>query len=296
LRAANDTLNQAEQRNLYLRSLLNQYRAALPGAAGDPADDSSGMTSRTASQLAALKAQLAELQGRYTDRYPDILRLKQQISELEEHQPTAVSTPTTSAKITGDESAPILQLRSELSANEFQIKSEKAKIRQLEEQIEAYQLRLNATPTRQQQAAAVTRDYDQSRTYYETLLSKKLQSEMATNLEMRRQGEQFHMIDPPNLPSRPYWPNRLAFSFGGLAAGLALGLAMAVLLELLNSRVNQEVELVEFFGSGYVLALPAFTTEIEAARAYRSRIREFVAAGVLAAVIPFVTMMSYLKQ
>lgn len=104
------------------------------------------------------------------------------------------------------------------------------------------------------------------------------------------------MIDPPNLPSRPYWPNRLAFSFVGLATGLAVGVALTLLLELLSPRLNQESELGEFIGSGYVLALPAFETEHEHAHAHKRLIREAVAAGLLAAIIPAVTILSHLRQ
>ena len=300
LQAANDTLNQTEQRNLYLRSLLRQYQTfEAPSAA-----DGGPSTAPTAqAQLAALRAQLAEMQGRYTGRYPDILRVKQQIAELEAQQIRDASSSTAnsdtavkSSALPVDESSPMIQLRSELKANEFQVQSEKARIARLEGQVETYQARLNAMPERDQQAAAVTRDYDQSRTYYETLLSKKLQSEMATNLEKRRQGEQFRMIDPPNLPTRPYWPNRLAFSIGGLATGLAIGLALAMLLDFFKPRLMQQSELAEFVGGGYVLALPVFTSEQELAQAQRRRAIEAIAAGIIAAVIPAVTILGYFRH
>jgi uncharacterized protein involved in exopolysaccharide biosynthesis len=297
LQAANDALSQTEQRNLYLRSLLQQYQVTGAPAPGDEAQQT------PQGKLASLRLQLAELQGKYTDRYPDIVRLKQQIAELEaEHANTETTTTTNSdtnthaATPANKESSPLIQVRSELSANDFQIQNERDKIKRLEQQIEVYQTRLNATPDREQQASAVTRDYDQSRTYYETLLSKKLQSEMATNLEKRRQGEQFRMIDPPNLPARPYWPNRLVFSVGGLALGLALGVGIAVLMNFLRPRIYEAGELVELLGEGYVLALPAFATEQELVKARRRRIWETAAAVVLAVAIPAITIAGALKQ
>src|SRR5271157_991012 len=204
LQAANDALSQAEQHSLYLRSLLHQYEISQAPAASGRAGSETSRPLTTPAQLAALRAQLSDLQGRYTDRYPDILRVKQQIAELEAQQAkestssqevaAASATDATAPTLPNGEASPVIQLRGELSANEFQIKREKEKIKRLEEQVEIYQSRLNSTPAREQQAAAVTRDYDQSRSYYETLLGKKLQSEMATNLEERRQGEQFSMI------------------------------------------------------------------------------------------------------
>ena len=299
LQAANDTLSQSEQRNLYLRSLLHQYQ--VTGAPATAESFKSGAPLTTQGKLAALRAQLADLQGKYTDRYPDIQRVKQQIAELEAEQTKEPATTTADANanatgVTVEDSSPIMQLRSELSANEFQIQSEKSKIKRLEQQVELYQSRLNETPEREQQASAVTRDYDQSRTYYETLLSKKLQSEMATNLEKRQQGEQFRTIDPPSLPMRPYWPNRLALSLAGLAGGLAVGLVIAVLMELASPKISHESDLVEFVGSGYALALPAFPTELELAADHRRRVVEVISACVLAAIIPTVTLFVHLKH
>jgi succinoglycan biosynthesis transport protein ExoP len=306
LQATNDALSQEEQHGLYLRSLLHQYQLSLPPDASDRLGSGMNTALTKQAQLAALRAQLSDLQGRYTDRYPDILRVKQQIAELEAQQvkefasspeAAAASAPNASAPaLPTGEASPVVQLRGELSANEFQIKREKEKIKRLEDQVETYQSRLNSTPAREQQAAAVTRDYEQSRTYYETLLGKKLQSEMATNLEERRQGEQFRVIDPPSLPQRPYWPNRLACSFGGLAVGLAIGLAITMLLDLLNPRLSQESELAEFIGSGYTLALPAIATEQELARTRKQRVMEVVAAGLLAAIIPVVTALAHLRH
>ena len=299
LQAANDALGQTEQRNLYLRSLLRQYQTTEAPPATTEGEQAEALQT-TQAKLASLRAQLTELQGRYTDRYPDILRVKQQVAELEAEQakaPAANSDVNANAtRSANEESSPVIQLRSELSANEFQIQNEKAKIKRLEVQVELYQTRLNATPDREQQASAVTRDYDQSRTYYETLLSKKLQSEMATNLEKRRQGEQFRMIDPPSLPARPYWPNRLAFSLGGLALGLALGVAIATLIELIKPRIYDVSQLVEFLGPGYVLALPVFNSAQETARLRRRRMHEAIAAGILALVIPVITLVGTLKH
>jgi polysaccharide chain length determinant protein (PEP-CTERM system associated) len=302
LQAANDALSQAEQHSLYLRSLLHQYQKSGQAGASDRPGSGLNSTLNTQAQLAALRAQLSDLQSRYTERYPDILRVKQQIAELEAQRAReSASSPgetvsaaddVTGPAVSSSDASPVIQLSGELSANELQIKNEKAKIKRLEEQIEIYQSRLNSTPAREQEAAAVTRDYDQSRTYYETLLSKKLQSEMATNLEKRRQGEQFRIIDPPSLPKRPYWPNRLAFSFGGLATGLAIGLAIAMLLDLLTPRLTEESELTEFIGSGYTLVIPSFATEQELALTRRQRVLEAVAASLLAAIIPAVTLLA----
>ncbi len=300
LQASTDALNQAEQQNLYLRSLLAQYQAAptLHGkedAAGNPV---SPLTPDE--QLEALKARLADLSARYTQRYPDIIRLKDQIARLESRK-AKVSDGEKGQKVAEDspnlrDSSPLIQITGQLSANELEITNHKAKIRRLEEQIEQYQGRLNASPVREQESASITRDYDQSRSYYESLLAKKLQSEMATNLEKRREGEQFRMIDPPNLPEKPYYPNRLGFSLTGLGIGLAIGLGVVLLREIATPRIYQEDELSEFAQSGFTLGIPLLATASDLKKRSRLTILESVAAGAVSLVMLAVTFVVYYKH
>lgn len=303
LQAATDALHQAQQQNLYLRSLIRQYQPANILGAPDGTGEDSGSRSTQQSQLAALQTQLAEFEGRYTSRHPDVLRLRQQIAELEAEQSKTSATDaretgaqTTGPFVTSTENSPLIQLSGQLSANELEIKNQKEKIGKIERQVEIYQSRLNVTPAREQQSTAVTRDYDQSRAYYDALLSKKLQSEMATNLEKRRQGAQFRVIDAPNLPGRPYWPNRLLCSLAGLGAGLVLGFGVVFAFDRISPTIYQESELAEFIGSGYVVGLPTFSTEQELARASWRRKVELTAASVLAVMVPVVTVVSYFKH
>ena len=268
LQAATDTLHQAEQQNLYLRSLIRQYQATNGISPTDPTTVGSGTRSTLQVQLATLRSQLTEIEGRYTARHPDVVLLQQKIADLETQQANSTATQSgetnDAAKSTipvGQENSPLIQLSGQLSANELEIKNQKDKIAKLEKQIDIYQARLNITPVREQESSAVTRDYDQSRTYYDALLNKKLQSEMATNLEKRRQGEQFRVIDAPNLPGKPYWPNRLLCSLAGLGAGLVIGLGIVLAFDRISPRIHQESELAEFIDSGYTVGLPTFVTE-----------------------------------
>ena len=69
---------------------------------------------------------------------------------------------------------------------------------------------------------------------------------MATALEHRQQGEQFRVMDAPNLPESPTFPNHLVFAGGGLASGLALGLLLAALLEYRDTSLRNESDIWAF--------------------------------------------------
>ena len=117
----------------------------------------------------------------------------------------------------------LLQLQSQLQANQAEIRNREQMIAALKSKINDYQARLNQEPVREQQLADLTRGYDQSKATYDDLLKKKNQSAMATSMELLQQGERFRIIDPPSLPIKPSFPDRLKFCGIGLVVGLALG-------------------------------------------------------------------------
>jgi capsular polysaccharide biosynthesis protein len=90
-----------------------------------------------------------------------------------------------------------------------------------------------------------------------------MQSQMATSLEQRQQGEQFRILDPPSLPLRPSSPNHLMISIIGLILGAALGLGLAGLLELTDVRVWQAKDLEGIFPARVLVALPHLSTPRE---------------------------------
>ena len=75
-------------------------------------------------------------------------------------------------------------------------------MKDLESQIATYRNRLNMTPQTEQQLADVSRGYEESKANYNSLLQKQNQSQLATSLAQRQQGEQFRVLDPPSLPDK----------------------------------------------------------------------------------------------
>lgn len=301
LQATTEAWQRSEQQKLFLQY---QYRA-LGGASskgGEPGQPVSVMVLNQ--KLEGLKNQLADLSTKYTARHPDILKLQSEIAATEALRTRLIEkakskSPADAANDDGG-AAPgatsqLTVIEGQMKANELEIANDQAKIKRLEGQVEDYRARLNRAPVREQQLAAITRDYEQSRTYYESLLAKKLQSEMATNLEKRQQGEQFRMIDPPNLPQKPYWPNRLAFSVAGLGLGAVAGLGIVLLLELANPRIYQGDELRAIDELGVLVAIPALLTPAEQRKVPLRRVVESAVAAAMLALISIGTLLTHYK-
>jgi len=303
LQGATEALNQAEQQKLYLDSLLSQYKSVQVGTAGG---DSSPTLPALDQQLAKLADQLHDLSARYTPQHPDIVRLKEQIAAIEHlkekiergersgkkaDSSLAPATPTEIQSM-----SPMIQIESQIKANQLEIANRKREIKDLEAQTRQYEGRLNLAPVREQQLAGVTRDYQQSRANYESLLAKKEQSEMATNLEKRQQGEQFRVLDPPSLPLKPYFPDRFKFSLAGLCVGAVLAFGIGLGLESADARIYGEEDLPDFTSAPVLAGIPDVLTPAEERNQSHRRLLEGVAASLLLACIPISTLFAYIKR
>src|SRR6202050_5707268 len=130
----------------------------------------------------------------------------------------------------------LAQIQSQLRSNEVEITNRERSMTALNAKVTGYQARLNQEPVREQQLSDLTRGYDQSKANYDELLKKKNESAMATSMELLQQGERFRIVDPPSLPMKPDFPNRLKFCMIGLGVGLALGTVVAGAFEMMDDR------------------------------------------------------------
>jgi polysaccharide biosynthesis transport protein len=269
-------LDGAKQQKLYLESLFQQYQT-MQGGLGD-GDTSATSPEILDKELLDLRTRLADARSRYTEDFPDVVLLKQKIDETEQLKkqiegeiaanqkaPQAAGTVGGGAtdEVGYDSSAPMMQVRSQLKANELEIRNYQRHAREIESQIATYRARLNMTPETEQELADVSRGYEESKTNYNSLLQKQNQSQLATSLEQHQQGEQFRMIDPPSLPDRPSSPNHFRVSLVGLALGALIGLGLAALLELTNVRVWHEKDLEGLVPGPVLVGIPHLSTQGE---------------------------------
>ena len=219
LQQESDALDRAKQQSVYLGTLRAQWRTAEAsvgprnpaGTAAQPTPDQ---------ELARLRLQLDDLLSHYTERHPDVRKVKEQIAKTEKLKLQAearnAASPAGGVDDTVHASSPTgMEVESQLKANKLEIENRQHAVQDLQKRIGEYQGRLNMTPMREQQMAGLTRDYEQSKKNYEQLLAKRDQSGMATDLEKQQQGEQFRVLDPPNLPQKPFSPNRLKLDLIG---------------------------------------------------------------------------------
>ena len=264
LDAATQSLNRLEQDKSYEEAMLAQQTAQ-----GGPSG--SGVAPQTQQlELEKLLAQEADLTSRYTDDYPDVVAVQRKIKELRAQiakAPPAAAVPASSAPSRGD-SLSVQQLRAQLRSTEQGITQKKHDQAQLLSQIRAYQGRIQSTPAVQEEFKKITRDHSTAQAFYDDLLGKMNNSKMATDLEKRQQGENFRLMDEPNLPEKPTFPNRTVFAMVGFVMGFGLGLLIVAFIEYRDTALRNERDIWAFTKLP-TLAVIEFSGEKEPAPARR---------------------------
>jgi polysaccharide chain length determinant protein (PEP-CTERM system associated) len=250
LDAVNQALSSAHQQKTMLESQLAQAQAnwlSAQSSTSNPTD--------LQRQIEALQAQLTSLQGRYTEGHPDVVKTRSQLQRLTKKLEEARTAPVPEKPADlALEPPQIAQLRVSIRLVQDSIRQRTLEQDALKREISTYQQRIQMTPRVEEGHKALTRDYETALLFYQDLLRKKTQSEMATDLERRQQGEQFRVMDPPNLPERPTFPKRPLFAGGGLVVGLGVGLGLTLLLEFRDRALRTEKD-VEFYLGLPTLAL-----------------------------------------
>ncbi len=234
LEAVTQSLNEAQASRAFAASMLSQQVAALKSSdGGDPQS--------LQQQLNELEAQLMTLRAKYTDKYPEVIKVKQEIADLEKkmQSPVAAAAKSSNTAIVGADSPQVQQLRAQVSQAETTIAEKQKEQAQIQQQIKTIQGRIQLTPMVQEQYSKLTRDRQTALDFYNNLLKKRDDAQMATDLERRQESENFRVLDPPSLPEEPSFPNRQLFALGGLIAGLALGMGLIRLSEVRDKSLRQ---------------------------------------------------------
>jgi polysaccharide biosynthesis transport protein len=289
-------LSGAQQQRLYLQSIVQQYNSVQTDLGNT--GDSTVAPETLDKQLKDLEMELAQERSQYTDNYPDVIALKDQIAKTKELQKQTQEELTSQKKpdkggdalppgsaVELENGAPtqMMQIQSQLKANQLEMQSLAAAQKRIETQIATYQARLNAAPLVEQQFDEISRGYVESSKNYDVLQQKLQDSELAANLQQNQQGEQFTIVSPPSVPGAPSAPNHLLISLAGLGAGVAIGLGLGLLLEFTNVRIRKETDLEGVVSVRVLVGIPKMSTPVENRR--RAVLRWVERGAVLAMVV-----------
>jgi uncharacterized protein involved in exopolysaccharide biosynthesis len=238
-----------------------------------------------AARLNLLRQELAVMQTRFHDRYPDVVQMKDQIRileakvESEKKQQAALAAQQASGAAkkpardlrVAPQNPYIQSLMTQLDQAHVDGKASSQEIADINRQIGVYQRRLENTPKREQELAIITRDYESTRELHRSILAKRGEADMASELEQRQQGETFRVIEPARLPERPAGPNRFRLLLVGLALALGASGVAVLLAEQVDTSFRRVDEVRATAPMPVLSAIPRITTEQDRYRHARQR-------------------------
>jgi uncharacterized protein involved in exopolysaccharide biosynthesis len=229
---------QAEAR---LRAAQEQVRSG-----GNGEDVGAALGSNTVTQLRQQRAQIsatvADLQGRYGPKHPDLLKAQRQLSDID-------------AQIHAEINRIISNLSAEVAVARGQTASIQGSIGHAKGELvngNAASVKLNE----------LQRDADAARTLYSSVLTrvKETAAQQAVSQADSR------VDSPATPPSQPSSPNQPLNFLLGLVAGLGLGVLAAFISERWNARLTSVDDVEGKLAMPFLGAIPTSSSSIDKAR------------------------------
>jgi len=207
-------------------------------------------------RLERMKRDLKMLEGQFTSRHPDVIRMKTEIAAAERQQQDALLRERQAAQKAADGAAAVaaaaqnptaLDARrnalQNLDAELDRLKKAEADLRQ---NITGIENRLEGVPARQQEFGRLTRDYNAAKDLYDSLLKRYGDAQLASSMETDRQGERFRILEAAMPPSSPVAPNRNRLMIMGVLMALIVAAGAALAAEQFDTTFHSIDDLREF--------------------------------------------------
>ncbi len=279
-------LKQAEIRERkYQLALAKKQADIFSDSQGDIASGLDLEADSGSADIAELESQIDRLKLRYTDKHPDIVKLKSMIAKIKEKEQeasTADDSEKGSQETAGNESAPMDIFNSAGIQNqglEFEMKKLESEVKKLEYKIKHHTQLVEDTPTREQELLSLNRDYQNVKEAYNSLLQRKLEAGIAVNMERKQKGEQFRVIDYAKLPEKPISPDMRKLFALMIICGLGIGGGLSFVLEYFDHSYRDAQSVEEDFSYHVLAVIPTIADRRKAFMQKLNTISSVMMAG-----------------
>jgi polysaccharide chain length determinant protein (PEP-CTERM system associated) len=213
-------------------------------------------------KLAQLEEELENLKARYKDRHPDVVQIRKRIAVLQEKiraeseniGEEAMESKETQLELPEFEPEDFAKNQKEEIRKD--IRKQENEIAKLIAQISKYERRVENTPKREQELLSLNRDYNNIKASYDSLVRRKLEAEIAVNMEKKQKGERFRVIDPAKLPEKPISSNLMVVFMVAMAAGIGFGPGLIYLQDFLNNSLKDPEKFEADLGVAVLATVP----------------------------------------
>ena len=227
-------------------------------------------------ELEKTRQELDALVEKYGESYPDVVKLKQKVKKLEQHekpeyqstQPPPASRPIPDVS-TGSSDPVYINLLGQFNSSQSELDGLVKRLDDLKKNLQETNGFIAQTPQVERGYNELVRERETSLLKYSDLKSKAQEARLAQTLEEEQKGESFTLIDPPTLPDKPEKGTRKKVFFAGLGASLLIGLGMTVLADALDGSIRGHRALQTIAGIQPILVIPYIKNDDDLAQERR---------------------------
>jgi uncharacterized protein involved in exopolysaccharide biosynthesis len=162
---------------------------------------------------------LADLRGRYSDEYPDVTQTSDKLTLVRQELTNLPADSAVASRAPEPEHArPAKSANARLLVTNNEIAHLQAEQQEILRQINEYQTKVEAAPLLEQEFSELGRDYRDASVRYQSLMDKTLTADMAEQMERTHEADRFSILEPAQLPDKPFRPHRLRWIFLGIPA------------------------------------------------------------------------------
>jgi protein tyrosine kinase modulator len=255
---SNATLLRGEQDRM---AIIDREIEAIQRGADDTLNAMKGTPGESLqSRVITLRSQLAVAKLSYTDKHPEVLRLKEDLANAEKAAAAEKARPAADRQAILNGSPEYRAMVKDREAAKLRISELQRQQAAINGQIGAYQSRVEMAPRVEQQMISLNREYELERKAFGDLTEKKQAAILNEELQRKQGGEQFAVLVPAGLPDEPFKPKPLRVMLMALAAGLVLGGGGVVGREYLDRSVHDARGLRDEFELPVLAEIPRIGT------------------------------------
>ena len=230
-------------------------------------------------RLASMEGRLNNLLLKYTDNYPEVVRLKTEIDALKKRltEPDTVSEKPERTKLTS-----LNPLHQELQGRVFDLDAELSSLRarklNLQKTIAKRENELREVPEARKELGILIQERDSIRNVYDELLGRMSQSEVSKQMEIGNKAATFRIVDAAVLPEVPVSPNMIKMFLLAIVGGLGCGVGVVFLLVNMDDSIR-DIAIFDELGLDVLAVVPNITDPAEIKSKLRKDIFVFSLSG-----------------
>jgi succinoglycan biosynthesis transport protein ExoP len=207
--------------------------------------------------IATVKAQLADALQRYTPDHPDVKRLQRALAALQ-----AQGSSNGSTLVANADNPEYRKIATQLVSARSDVSALQAATARARAQLAQYTNTVNPTAALGRQVADLERRRTSLQTQFQEVQEQLKRAQLGQLVESNEHAEHFAMIRAPFAASQPYSPNRLGIILLGFVLSAALAAAAVAIVESSDATVRGAIDVaglgnMEILGTVPEILLPS---------------------------------------